>query len=85
MAVKNEDDPRRFLHPATIAKISRLDMRASRAGAHLVISTSVAALDDVFACCDLSAPVPFPSLWRDKPFAGRKFPGIRVLLLSTSV
>jgi uncharacterized protein (DUF58 family) len=25
---KNDDDPRRFLHPATIARISRLDMRA---------------------------------------------------------
>jgi uncharacterized protein (DUF58 family) len=26
----NADDPRRFLHPATIAKISRLDLRARR-------------------------------------------------------
>jgi uncharacterized protein (DUF58 family) len=25
---KNDDDPRRFLHPATIARISRLDLRA---------------------------------------------------------
>jgi hypothetical protein len=41
---------------AELAALNRLDMRASRAGAHLVISTSVAALDDVFACCDLSAP-----------------------------
>src|SRR6202158_588911 len=28
MAVKHEDDPRRFLHPDTIARISRLDLRA---------------------------------------------------------
>jgi hypothetical protein len=28
MAVKTEDDPRRFLHPDTIARISRLDLRA---------------------------------------------------------
>ncbi|HMF17295.1 MAG TPA: DUF58 domain-containing protein [Gemmataceae bacterium] len=28
MAVKKEDDPRRFLHPDTIARISRLDLRA---------------------------------------------------------
>jgi len=41
---------------AELAALSRLDMRASRSGAHLVISTSVAALDDVFACCDRSAP-----------------------------
>lgn len=28
MAVKTADDPRRFLHPQTIARISRLDLRA---------------------------------------------------------
>src|SRR5256714_14556416 len=28
MATKHEDDPRRFLHPDTIARISRLDLRA---------------------------------------------------------
>jgi len=28
VAVKKEDDPRRFLHPDTIARISRLDLRA---------------------------------------------------------
>ena len=39
---------------ATLAALSRLDMRAARAGARLVISTSVTALDDVFACCDQS-------------------------------
>src|ERR1700680_331017 len=31
MAVKNEDDPRRFLHPDTIARIARLDLRARQA------------------------------------------------------
>lgn len=30
MAQSSSDDPRRFLHPATIAKISRLDMRAKQ-------------------------------------------------------
>lgn len=39
-----------------IAALARLDMRAARSGAHLVISTSVAALDDVFGCCDQSSP-----------------------------
>jgi hypothetical protein len=41
---------------AEFAALSRLDIRAARAGAHLVISTTVAALDDVFACCDQSHP-----------------------------
>jgi hypothetical protein len=41
---------------AELAALSRLDIRAARSGAHLVISTTVAALDDVFACCDQSAP-----------------------------
>lgn len=41
---------------AELAALSRLDIRAARSGAHLVISTTVAALDDVFACCDQSRP-----------------------------
>lgn len=41
---------------ASLAALSRLDIRAARAGAHLVITTVVAALDDVFACCDQSGP-----------------------------
>ena len=41
---------------AELAALSRLDVRAARSGAHLVISTTVAALDDVFACCDQSNP-----------------------------
>ena len=39
-----------------LAALARLDMRAARSGAQLVISTTVAALDDVFACCDQSDP-----------------------------
>lgn len=42
--------------PAALAALARLDLRAARAGARLVVSTSVAALDEVFACCDRSAP-----------------------------
>ena len=38
------------------AALVRLDERAARAGAHLVVSTSVSALDEVFACCERSAP-----------------------------
>jgi hypothetical protein len=41
---------------AELAALSRLDERAARSGAHLVISTTVEALDDVFACCDQSMP-----------------------------
>ena len=44
------------LDGAALAALSRVDIRAARSGAQLVISTSVAALDDVFACCDQSAP-----------------------------
>ena len=44
------------LEAAGIAALARLDMRAARSGAQLVISTTVAALDDVFACCDQSDP-----------------------------
>ena len=40
----------------TLAALARLDMRAARSGAQLVISTTVEALDDVFACCDRSDP-----------------------------
>src|SRR5690606_16707066 len=41
---------------AGLAGLARVDMRAAHSGAHLVIATSVAALDDVFACCDQSSP-----------------------------
>lgn len=35
-----------------LAALERLDMRAARHGVHLIISTSVQSLDDVFACLD---------------------------------
>ncbi|HEU4651662.1 MAG TPA: MarR family transcriptional regulator [Croceibacterium sp.] len=41
---------------AAMAALARLDMRAARSGAQLVIATGLAALDAVFACCDQSAP-----------------------------
>lgn len=44
------------LDPAGLAALSRLDLRVAHAGAQLVVSTSVAALDDVFGCLDQSAP-----------------------------
>ncbi len=39
-----------------LAALARLDLRAARSGAQLVVSTSVEALDDVFACMDQSSP-----------------------------
>lgn len=39
---------------ATLAALARIDLRAAHAGVHLIVSTSIAALDDVFACCDRS-------------------------------
>ena len=41
---------------AGLAALSRLDMRARHSGAHLVVSTSYDALDDVFGCLDQSSP-----------------------------
>jgi DNA-binding MarR family transcriptional regulator len=41
---------------AELAALSRLDIRAARAGAHRGSATTVAALDDDFACCDQSHP-----------------------------
>lgn len=40
----------------TLAALARIDQRAAHCGAHLVVSTSVDALDDVFACLDQSGP-----------------------------
>ena len=37
-----------------LAAIARLDARAANSGAHLIVSTSVDALDDVFGCLDQS-------------------------------
>jgi len=41
---------------AALAALVRLDMRAAHCGAQLIVSTSVEALDDVFACMDQSRP-----------------------------
>lgn len=39
-----------------LAALARLDMRAAKTGAHLIISTSAEALEDVFGSLDKSAP-----------------------------
>lgn len=39
---------------ATLAALARVDMRVARAGAQMVVSTSLDALDDVFGCLDQS-------------------------------
>ncbi|MEZ5734961.1 MAG: winged helix DNA-binding protein [Novosphingobium sp.] len=41
---------------AALAALARLDMRVAHCGAHLIVSTGVDALDDVFACMDQSNP-----------------------------
>jgi Winged helix DNA-binding domain len=41
---------------AELAALSRLDLRAAHSGAHLIVSTSVDALDDVFGCLAQSSP-----------------------------
>ncbi|MFN3552532.1 MAG: MarR family transcriptional regulator [Novosphingobium meiothermophilum] len=40
---------------AELAALARLDQQAARTQAHLVVSTSMGALDDVFGCLDQSA------------------------------
>ncbi|MDD3797726.1 MAG: winged helix DNA-binding protein [Novosphingobium sp.] len=44
------------LDGGSMAALCRLDMRVAHCGAHLVVSTSTDALDDVFACLDQSNP-----------------------------
>jgi len=44
------------LDAADLVALARLDSRAARSGARLVVSTSVDALDDVFGCCWQSNP-----------------------------
>lgn len=39
-----------------LALLSRLDMRGGKAGAQLVVSTTMAVLDDVFGCFAMAAP-----------------------------
>ena len=41
---------------AELAALARIDMRAAHSGAQLVVSTTMDALDDVFACMDQSGP-----------------------------
>ena len=41
---------------ADLAALARLDSRATRSGARLIVSTSVDGLDDVFGCCSQSKP-----------------------------
>ncbi|HUD29703.1 MAG TPA: MarR family transcriptional regulator [Novosphingobium sp.] len=42
---------------AALAALARLDMRAGHGEARLIVSTSVDALEDVFACMDQSSPI----------------------------
>jgi DNA-binding MarR family transcriptional regulator len=46
----------RGLDGMMLAGLARLDMRAARAGAKLIVATNMAGLDDVFAVMDQSAP-----------------------------
>ncbi|GFE74167.1 MarR family transcriptional regulator [Novosphingobium sp. TCA1] len=46
-----------LLDAATMAALARLDLRAAKGGTRLIVSTSVDALDDVFACMDMSSPL----------------------------
>ncbi len=39
-----------------LAALVRLDMRAARSGAYMVVSTSVEALEDIYGCCSQSLP-----------------------------
>ena len=41
---------------AELAGLARLDLRVASSGCQLIVSTTVAALDDVFACLDQSSP-----------------------------
>lgn len=45
------------LDGARLASLVRLDERAARAGAQLVVATSVAALEDVFGCLETADPL----------------------------
>lgn len=42
---------------AALASLARLDLRTSRTGTQLIVSTSLEALDDVFGCLDQANPV----------------------------
>lgn len=75
------------LDGAGLAALARLDLRAVQAGASLVVSTSVAALDDVFGCLDQSDPqiLVDPSRAERVVALGRvlaRLPGLRLRELS---
>lgn len=75
------------LDGATLAALAGLDCRAARAGTHLIVSTAIDALEDVFGCLDLSRPQILVDPARtDRVLAlGRvlaRLPGLRVQDLS---
>lgn len=75
------------LDGAGYAALSRLDMRAARTGARLIVSTTVDALDAVYGCCSASDPQILVNPHRaDRVIAlGRmlaELPGLRVRELS---
>jgi Winged helix DNA-binding domain len=45
-----------LVEAAELAALTKLDLRAADCGAQLIVSTSVGALDDVFACMDQANP-----------------------------
>ena len=45
-----------ILRAADIAALARLDTRSAESGTHMIVATSVLALDDVFGCLDQSNP-----------------------------
>lgn len=72
---------------AQLAALARLDLRAANCGAQLIVSTTVTALDDVFACLDQSNPqiLVEPSRAERVIALGRvlaKFPNLRLRELS---
>lgn len=72
---------------ATLAALAGLDSRAAQAGAQLIVSTGIDALDDVFGCLDQSRPQILVDASRaDRVLAlGRvlaRLPGLRVQDLS---
>ena len=44
------------MEPAALAALARLDMRVARAGAHLIVMTSIDALESVFSALDQCEP-----------------------------
>ena len=65
------------------AALARLDVRAHQAGAHLIVATSVAGLEDVFGCLDQAQPqfqheaFVAARVQVDPVFAGRDHAGVQ--------